>query len=112
MTAEPVNREALALKIREMSRGRCEVVAYHKVYAVTEAAALEIADVLLSRPQLVAETVEAREFIENWFAPWGSWKTAWWEMAVGDDVEMTDANALKALRKILAARPSAHGEAG
>lgn len=66
----------------------------------------------LSRPQLVAETVEAREFIENWFAPWGSWKTAWWEMAVSDDVEMTDANALKAVQKLLALRPSSHGEAG
>jgi hypothetical protein len=44
----------------------------------------------------------AREFIENWFSPWGSWKTAWWEMVVSDDVEMSDANALRALQKILA----------
>ncbi|GEM_PF-3654627 len=59
-------------------------------------------------PAVPAEPVAAREFIENWFAPWGSWKTAWWEMAVSDDVEMTEANALVAIRKLLAtpAQPS------
>jgi hypothetical protein len=46
---------------------------------------------------------KVREFLLNWFAPWGSWKTAWWEGEVSDDVEMTDANALKHLRKLLPA---------
>ncbi len=41
-----------------------------------------------------------RTFLLNWFAPWGSWKTAWWEMEVSDDAEMSDANALKHLRKL------------
>jgi hypothetical protein len=44
----------------------------------------------------------AREFIDNWFSPWGSWKTAWWESFVGDDIEMTGDEAMVVVRKLLA----------
>lgn len=40
--------EAIARIIREMSRGRCEVVSYHKIYAVTEKGSLGIAQAILS----------------------------------------------------------------
>ena len=43
---------------------------------------------------------KVREFIDNWFAPWGSWKTEWWE-DVSRDREMTHANALLVLRGLL-----------
>lgn len=43
---------------------------------------------------------EATEFIANWFAPWGSWKTAWWE-DVAEDRSYDPDRALKILHKIL-----------
>lgn len=49
---------------------------------------------------------KVREFIDNWFAPWGSWKTEWWE-DVSRDREMTPANALLVLRSLLP--PSSEG---
>lgn len=48
--------------------------------------------------EMIAEAVE---FIDNWFQPWGAWKTAWWEGAVSDDAAMTEDNALKAVANIL-----------
>lgn len=48
---------------------------------------------------------EATEFIENWFAPWGAWKTAWWE-GVSGDKPWSDANALLVLRDMLKATPA------
>lgn len=44
---------------------------------------------------------EAEAFIENWFEPWGSWKTIWWEGEVGDHVPMTPNNALRHVQKLL-----------
>lgn len=41
-------RERVAELIREGSKGRCEIFAYHKAYAVTERGALEIADTILA----------------------------------------------------------------
>jgi hypothetical protein len=49
------------------------------------------------------------KFIDDYFAPWGSWKTAWWEGEVSDDAAFSDGNALKhvanKLRVALAAPP-------
>lgn len=50
--------------------------------------------------KLEATEDPVRQFITDWFSPWGSWKTAWWEGVVGDHLEMSSENALKALRKI------------
>lgn len=34
-------------------------------------------------------------FVRNYFEPWGSWKTAWWEGEVSDEAAFSDNNALK-----------------
>lgn len=47
------------------------------------------------------ESREAKTFIHNWFEPWGSWKTIWWEGEVGDHVPMTPNNALRHVQKLL-----------
>lgn len=55
-----------------------------------------------ARPSL-NEALEAlrqiNKFAEDFFSPWGSWKTAWWEGAVSDDKDFTTENALKAVAK-------------
>ena len=53
---------------------------------------------------------KVREFIDNWFAPWGSWKTEWWE-DVSRDREMTHANALLVLRGLLPPTSEGGGDA-
>jgi hypothetical protein len=50
------------------------------------------------------------EFVTNYFAPWGSWKTAWWEGEVSDDAAFSDNNALKHVANI--ARASLSGAGG
>jgi len=46
-----------------------------------------------------------RQFVDNWFAPWGAWKTAWWEGEVSE-------NALKHVANIVSrATPSQPDEA-
>jgi hypothetical protein len=47
------------------------------------------------------------EFVTNYFAPWGSWKTAWWEGEVSDDAAFSDNNALKHVANIARASLSA-----
>lgn len=51
-------------------------------------------------PQVIQDG-KVRQFVRNYFAPWGGWKTAWWEDTVGDDVEMTPSNALRHVHKLL-----------
>lgn len=34
---------------------------------------------------------------DNWFAPWGAWKTAWWEDFAPDDAAMSEGNFIKAV---------------
>lgn len=58
------------------------------------------------------EVVDARQAIENWFAPWGSWKTAWWEDFAGDDREYTSENFIKALGKQLRRAAEAYAKGG
>lgn len=57
---------------------------------------------------------EAVDFIDKFFEPWGSWKTAWWEGEVSDDAAFSADNALKhvanILRRALSDRPQAEGE--
>ena len=46
--------------------------------------------------------VEALEkLIDNYFEPWGSWKTAWWEFEVGDDKLFSGDNLLQEIRRRL-----------
>ena len=59
-------------------------------------AADTITDLLASKQAL--ERID--KFITDYFSPWGSWKTAWWEGEVSDDVEFSDANALRHIAKI------------
>jgi hypothetical protein len=40
------------------------------------------------------------EFADNYFQPWGAWKTAWWEGAVSDDAAYTAENAIKAMANL------------
>ncbi len=40
------------------------------------------------------------EFVRNYFEPWGSWKTAWWEGEVSDEATFSDGNALKHVANI------------
>lgn len=47
--------EAVARVIGEGSRGGCEVVAYHKVYAVTEERAARLAAEILALPQIAVK---------------------------------------------------------
>jgi len=46
------------------------------------------------------------KFVDDFHAPWGSWKTAWWEGEVSDDAALTDNNALKHVADM--ARRAAH----
>ena len=40
---------------------------------------------------------EIRQDVENWFTPWGAWKTAWWEDFASDDHEYTSENFIKTI---------------
>ena len=44
---------------------------------------------------------QALDFIDKFFEPWGSWKTAWWEGEVSDDAAFSADNALKHVANIL-----------
>jgi hypothetical protein len=46
-----------------------------------------------------------RDAITNWFAPWGSWKTAWWE-DFGGDGEYTAERFIKGIGKIVGQFPA------
>lgn len=57
------------------------------------------------------EALEAiAKFVDDFRAPWGSWKTAWWEGEVSDDAAFTDDNALMHIAN-LARRASQQGAA-
>jgi hypothetical protein len=43
------------------------------------------------------------KFLSDYFAPWGSWKTAWWEGEVSGDLAFSDANALKHVQGLISA---------
>lgn len=93
------NALAVAAKPNAIGLGLSPMTfAYHliKHHASDLAASPSPAPLAASGPEAGVND-KAREFLNNWFAPWGSWKTAWWEGEVGDDVEMSDANALKHL---------------
>ena len=58
----------------------------------------------LARAQeLEARVEEALKFIDDYFAPWGSWKTAWWEDQVSDSAVFCGDNALRAVENKLRA---------
>jgi len=57
-----------------------------------------------------ARVEEALKFIDDYFAPWGSWKTAWWEDQVSDDAAFCGDNALKAVANKLRAPFITHDE--
>jgi hypothetical protein len=68
-------------------------------YDCTQAAALlsEI-ERLREENERIAEAVK---FIDTYFKPWGSWKTAWWEGEVSHEPAFCDGNALKHVANIL-----------
>lgn len=53
---------------------------------------------------------QAIDFIDKFFEPWGSLKTAWWEGEVSDDAAFSADNALKHVANIL--RRTAHSGEG
>lgn len=53
-----------------------------------------------------------RQAVENWFSPWGSWKTSWWEDFAGDDHEYTSENFIKTLGRNAASVLTRLGEGG
>lgn len=50
---------------------------------------------------------KVRKFVDNYFAPWGSWKTAWWEGEVSDDAAYCAENALKHVANMVSATTDA-----
>lgn len=42
-----------------------------------------------------------RKLIDDFFAPWGSWKTAWWELEVGDSESFGPDALLREIHKRL-----------
>jgi hypothetical protein len=56
----------------------------------------------------LAAAEEATQWTNDWFEPWGSWKTAWWERVIGDDIEYTADNFLRALRDKLVTQEPPH----
>jgi hypothetical protein len=42
-----------------------------------------------------------RKLVDDFFSPWGSWKTAWWEMEVGDSEPFSPDALLREIHKRL-----------
>lgn len=48
-----------------------------------------------TNPQALVEALERiRKFVDDYKAPWGAWKTVWWEDEVSDQAAFSDDNAL------------------
>jgi hypothetical protein len=61
--------------------------------------------------EAAARLASIADFVRQFREPWGSWKTAWWESEVSDDVAFTADNALMhvhnlAVRPLAFARPT------
>lgn len=66
---------------------------------------------LTAKVERLEEALRAQaQFVDDFFAPWGSWKTAWWEGWVSDHAAFSENNALKALAN--KARAALKGEEG
>jgi hypothetical protein len=50
------------------------------------------------------------EFVDNYFSPWGAWKTEWWEGEVSGHAAFSDGNALKHLANMARATLSPERE--
>lgn len=48
-------------------------------------------------------------FLDDYFSPWGSWKTPWWEYTVGDEVAFSDHAALRHVQKLVKAALGGRG---
>lgn len=59
--------------------------------------------------ELVEALSKADKFITDFRAPWGSWKTAWWEAEVSDDAAFTPDNALLHIANIVRAALASAG---
>ncbi len=60
------------------------------------------ADTAPAWPDLQAEIIK---LIQDFYAPWGSWKTAWWEGVVGDCKEFSADNLLREIARRLSEAP-------
>lgn len=64
------------------------------------AMALRLATPPAPNDDLRAALESIAKFVEDFLAPWGSWKTAWWEGEVSDDAAFTPDNALKHIANV------------
>ncbi|NML11615.1 hypothetical protein HHL08_15905 [Sphingobium sp. AR-3-1] len=86
---------------RRIASGTCDdhqlvqLLAQHRRQSIASLSPAAHADVR----EALSEQV--RKFVDNYFAPWGSWKTAWWEGEVSDNAAYSAENALKHVANIV-----------
>lgn len=78
--------------------------------AISDAVHGALWDADAENERLRAALTRIEQFVRDFRAPWGSWKTAWWEGEVFDDAAFTEDNALMHIANVASATLTAKTE--
>lgn len=96
--------DAAESQVLDLTKERDELKAQVEALYSDDAKVRALADADDEILALQAQLAEITKLASDYFEPWGSWKTAWWEGEVGEDKEFSGDNLLREIIRRGAAR--------
>lgn len=106
----PIIRRLARNRIRLALEAALDNTAVEGQEAISDAVHGALWDADAENERLRAALTRIEQFVRDFRAPWGSWKTAWWEGEVFDDAAFTEDNALMHIANVASATLAAKTE--